>query len=293
MSRPRPGRSALILGPSGSGKSHLLLTALQHEGSGIGILALGLDELESYRPLYDQAEILATPEDVDRVVQRQDDGSWRIVTDKPFVLAAFDDVDFYPSLGQWDAKALESVVTFLRIVRAEQARHVAEKGEPRWKVLGLDTYSGLGELAYNAMLSSMRRTEPPKARGDGGAEFYMGYFGKLIEVSRACRAIRGYGAHWIATSHIQIKEATDSYSGQDVIAKEQHLPMFTGSFREKVPSFFDLVLFTGISTKAKHYAQWEPDKFKQSKSRYELDEGKMDAKRRIENDWRVISEAIL
>lgn len=287
-----PGRSALVLGPSGSGKSHLLASALEAEGSGVILMAMGLDEVESYRRFYPEAEIVATQADVERVVQKDDAGNAFIASEKPYLLAAFDDDDFYPSLGQWKAKGLENAVQWLRLVYAALAKQPSDQ-EPRWKVLGVDTYTGFGELAGNAMSGKLKFISPPKARGEGGAEYYVGYRNKLIEFSRACRAIRGFGCHWLATAHVQMREASDTYTGQDVSAKEQQMAMFTGAFREQVPSFFDLVLYTGVSSNGKHYAQWQADKFRHSKSRYVMDPAALDAKGRLENDWPTISKAIL
>src|SRR5712671_4800926 len=48
--------SALVIGPQGSGKSHLANTALRHYGSGIVAMARGRDEANSYYPLFDDKD---------------------------------------------------------------------------------------------------------------------------------------------------------------------------------------------------------------------------------------------
>jgi hypothetical protein len=289
----RIGRSVLALGPSGSGKSHLLRTALRHYGSGVMLLALGSDEIESYREFYEEADFLTKPSDLDALVQHDDKKKPFLATEKPYLLAAFDDTDFLPSIGEWTTQGHASMVKMLRLLRQQAQKDADEGRELRYQMVGLDTYSGVGELAHNAMCSVMRITEPPKARGDGGAQYYIGYRGKLVEVARACRSLRGYGMSWFATSHVQVREASDTFSGADVAAKEQQMALFTGSFREQLPGFFDLVMYTGISAQGKHYAQFQPDKFRSSKSRYDVvDASALDAKGRIENDWKIIEAAL-
>lgn len=294
-----PGKSALAMGPSGAGKSHFLATALEARGSGVVVLAQGLDELESYSQFRSDADILATPADRERLIQSDDDGSnARIVSEAPYLFAAFDDEDFFPSDGDWDTHGHQSAIQFLKLVRVRLREDEAEGREPSWNVLGVDSYSGIGELAHNAMCGKMKRTVPPKARGEGGAQYYIGYRGKLVEFARACRSIRGYGVDWIATSHVKEREASKSWGARDVTAsKKQEMPLFTGAFREILPSYFDLVFYLAIGGKGefknRHYAQWLPDAFRQAKSRYKMDEEKLDAENRIENDWSKIHEAIL
>jgi len=291
--RIQPGKSAIALGPSGSGKSHLIASALEMEGSGVLCLAQGNDELESYRRFYKDADFLITSEDAARLVKVDEKGkNPRLVSEKPFLIATFDDPDFFPSLDLWKATGLTSALSFLRLIVAATKERAAQGLAPQWNVLGLDTFSGIGDLANNSMCSELKVSVPPKARGDGGAQYYIGYKNKLNEVARACRAIRGYGTHWLASSHVQLKEAPETFSGQDVVAKEQQMAMFTGAFREMVPGFFDLVLYTGIDSQGKHYAQYQPDKFRSSKSRYKMEENALDAKGRIENDWPTINKAI-
>jgi len=278
------GRSLLALGPSGSGKSHLLASALASEGSGIVALAQGIDELESYRQFYKDAYIIRRPTEAGHVLVDTDDGP-RLRTDKPYVLAAFDDEMFYPSDREWKAGGFRALVAFLKIALLS----AIDSGDKQpWRVIGLDSYSGIGELANNAMLSALRVQEPPKARGEGGAQYYLGYKNKLVEISRACRALRGYGLHWIATAHVQEKEASAAATGKDVQAKTQQMPLFTGAFRESVPSFFDLVMHTGIDKLGKHYAVFGADAFRPTKTRYVVDDPKLAAGGRIENDWPTI-----
>jgi hypothetical protein len=276
------------MGPSGAGKSTFLRTALEELGSGVVALALGTDELESYRSMYEDADFLVTEKDAERLIQQDSEGKHRLVSEKPYLFAAFDDGDFYPSLGSWQANGHKSLVSFLRLVHSR----IVTEGKSPWAVLGLDTFSGAGELAHNAMCSTMRITEPPKARGEGGAQYYIGYRGKLQEVARACRSIKGHGLHWIATSHVQIREASDTYGPQDVAGKEQQMALFTGAFREAVPGFFDIVAYAGIDAKKKHYLQPTPDRFRSSKSRYVLRAEALDEKGRFGNSWQELEQAL-
>lgn len=280
MSIVLPGKSAIILGPSGTGKSHLALTALLHHGSGVVITAPGADEMESYAPVYSQAS---------RPVWHED-GSFTMDADKPFILAPFDDEDFAPSLGSRELKATGQarIVMFLRQIRRLIEEDVNAGRAPRWAVLVEDTVSGIGELAYNAMLGSMGLVEPPKARGDGGSTFYGGYATRMGDVMRASRALKALGLHWIATSHVQIKDASDTYKQGELASKEQYLPLITGQFREKLTPIFDLALHSAVDRKGQHYCLWRPDMKRQAKSRY----GKLAESGSIPNDWPTILSAI-
>jgi hypothetical protein len=269
------------------------MSALRAEKGGVLALALGADELESYREIYDDTDFLVTAKDQAKLIQMDDQKKPFLATDKPYLIATFDDEDFFPSEKSWVAKGHKSLINFLRLVRSAVAQDADADKKPRWPLLGLDSYSGVGELANNAMCAAMQIEVPPKARGEGGAQYYLGYKSRLAEVARACRAVRGYGVHWIATCHVQMREADATATSQDVVAKEQQMPMFVGAFREQIPAYFDLVVFTGIGKDGAHYAQYKYDVFRNAKSRYQLDSKKITKEGRIENDWRKIEDAIL
>jgi len=279
----QPGKSILVAGPSGSGKSTLLRRALKAFGSGVVLMAPGADEASSYDPLEAKAWI-----------DWQPDGGLTI-PDGPYLMAPFDDDEYYPSLPKDErgkADALAKALRFLRAVKSLLVADIQAGVDIRYKVLGIDTFSGLGILAHNAMLSEMGITEVPKARGDGGATFYTGYAGKLHEIARAMRAIRGLGVHLIATSHVQAREIDqakrETYRAAPDGSSEQIMPLFIGSFREQLPAIFDLVLYSGIDSKAGHYVLWKPDMRRTSKSRL----GKMAEGGMMPNDWPKIWQAI-
>ena len=270
----KQSRSALAAGPSGSGKSTLLRSALLHEGSGVVLLAPGADEINSY-------------DDLDYQVARWVDGKAEIPTDTSYLMMPVDDEDFLPSIGETKADGLVKALTYLRGVYKILKADVDVGDPPRWRVLGNDTLSAVGDLAYNAMLSGMGVTEPPKARGDGGATFYSGLQSKVLEVCRVCRAIRGLGVHWIATTHVKMADASETYTAEDVSVKAQRMPLFTGAVREKIPAIFDLVFYTGVE-RGKHYMIHKPDPKRAAKSRM----GLLADGRQLPNDWVAVLSAL-
>lgn len=286
-----PGPSAFILGPSGSGKSHLCLTAAEEMGAGAFVLAPGVDEVESYAQLFPQAEFLVTEQDRARALEEVEGGKHRLRDmESPYLIAAFDDEEFFPSESEWKATGHKSAVNFVRLLRAK----AQEKEEPPYPLLTTDTLSGVGELANNAMLSWLKQETPPKAKGEGGAEYYVGLKNKVEEFCRACRSLRGYGMTWLATSHVSKREVEqETYTAQDVgQSREQLVPLFTGSFRERLPGHFDLVLFTGVDKDGEHYALYRPDMFRASKSRYAVDTSYTSSDGKLPNDWPTIRAAI-
>jgi hypothetical protein len=240
-----------------------------------------MDEIESYAPLYDQASF-ATWDD--------DTGTFAIDIDKPYVFASFDDPDFAPSLGPkyLQATAQERLLFFLRSIRTVIESDAAAGKPPRWACLVQDTFSGIAELAYNAQLSEMGIVSTPKARSGDGSEFFLGLAARLGDVSRASRALRAYGMHWLATSHVTVREVSDTAKAGALSASQQHMPLITGMFRERFTPMFDVVVHTNVDNKGEHYCLWKPEVKRQAKSRY----GALNETKRIANDWPTIMTAI-
>lgn len=275
-----PGKSCIALGPSGTGKSTFARTMLEHHGSGIIVLAPGKDEMESYAPLYPDA---AEP--------KWDDDGGVTIPDAKYVFASFDDPEFAPSLGpkHLKADAQKRMVFFLRAVRSLVQKDIEDGKPPRWGCIVQDTYSGIGDLAYNAMLSSMKIIEPPKARGDGGATFYGGLSMRLQDVARATRVLKGLGMDWFATTHVKVAEASKAMKASEAAAKDQYMPLIVGAFREKLTPMFDLALHTSVNSKGEYVARWDADHARQAKSRY----GALHATSgTIANNWKAVLEAI-
>ncbi|KKN39756.1 hypothetical protein LCGC14_0740350 [marine sediment metagenome] len=283
-----PGKSISLLGPSGAGKSHLIREALEAAGSGVVLMAPGSDEMESYRTLYDRADIPVFNED----------GSVTLDVNADYIFCPVDDEDYMPSVPEHDGIAeghrqglrfLASIATILREDRQKKRKGL------RWKVLGVDTFSGLGSLSFNAMLLNMGMSVPPPAISPEGAKFYGGYAQKMREIATQCRKLKGMGLDWLSAAHVQIKEASKTYgeSGSGT-AKDQHMPIFTGVFREQFPALFDVNFHAGRNENG-YYLLWDTDLSRKARSRYGSLSGpelvnKGDDK--IQNSWPIVEAAI-
>lgn len=239
-----PGRSLIALGPSGTGKSTLAASAVRYHGSGVIITCPGTDEMESYHEFYDEAE---------RPVWHED-GSVEL-PDTPYLMAGFDDEDFTVTGDRRDLKAdgLRRMIFFLRAVRATIQQDLDAGKPPRWGCFVQDTWAGIATLAHNSALANLGETDVPKARGDGGATFYIGLASRLHDVARASRALKGLGLDWVATSHVKVTDVEDSAKvGAGVTSKTQYMPLITGSFREQLTPMFDLVLHSEVQKDPKN-----------------------------------------
>jgi hypothetical protein len=276
-----PGHAVGVFGPSNSGKSSFLRGVLEAEGSGVVALAPGTDELNSYTSLFSNAALKAE-------LEKDEGGVVHLVNSEKLLFIPFDDSEFLPSLGEFKAEGYKRLINFLRLVLRRTKQEVLAGGEPPWKVLGLDTFTGVGGLAENIQLAKLKAKDPPKALSPDGAMYYGGYKIRMREVCTLCQAIRGYGVHWVATGHVIEKEVSDTSTAAAKISMEQQMPMFVGQFREEAAQKFDLMLHSGIDSSGKHYLLWKPDMSRATKSRFgDLAEGK-----KIGTDWVRLKERI-
>lgn len=259
------GYSLLDLGPSGAGKSTLLASALRAEGSGIIALAPGDDERASFSEFVDR------------------DG---------FAMQGFDDADFAPSLDEWQADGHVTALKWLRERSAELRDDMREGRPPRYRVLVTDTLTAFLQLGVNKALANAEMLTPPKAMSADGASFFTAIQAYYEEFVRTCRAIKGLGPHWLASGHVSEKEApaAASVSGTATAGK-YFAPLVLGSFREKMPGFFDLVVYAGVKRDGdarRHYVLWKPDPRRPTKSRF----GDLADASAFPNDWRRLRELI-
>ncbi len=276
------------MGPSGAGKSDLIREALEFHGSGVVLMAPGADEMESYRSLYDRADQPTF----------NDDGTVTLDKSQDYIFCPVDDEDYMPSLPEHSGVAeghkqgLRFLATIATILREDRANG---KKELRWKMLGTDTFSGLGSLSFNALLFSMGLKTPPKARGEQGAEFYGGYAIKMREVATQCRKLKGMGLDWISAAHVQIREASKTFSESSTgTAKDQHMPIFTGVFREQFPALFDVNFHAGRNDQG-FYLLWDTDLSRKARSRYGSLSGPLlenVGEDKIPNHWLTVEAAI-
>jgi len=246
------GYAILVEGPSGSGKSHFLRTALLSHKSGAVALAPGDDEWASYMEF---------------------EGDTR------FAFQSFGDPLFLPSIKSWEATGHKELITWLKDTLKLNIVHFKEHGEPLHRVIGFDTFTGMGELALNQQMAKLKIDGAPPSQSPDGAAFYGGYARAMREIATVGRAYRGLGIHWIATAHVIKREGQ---GGQMASAsKEQIMPAFVGQFREQVPGIFDLVFHSGVTNKGDHYLLWKPEPKRVTKSRF----GPLTEEKHISNEW--------
>lgn len=231
-------QSILLTGASGVGKSSLIRGALEYYGSGAVVLAPGKDEFDSYLGLEGDS----------------------------YTYGNFDDVLFQPQSKDFSATGHEEMVKWLRALYVTLRSDVDAGKPPRYAVLGVDTLSAVGRLAYNATLARFKLTEPPAAIGSSGAPFYS-YLRIVLESGvRLMRAIRGLGVHWVVASHPTEAEVT-AIQQSGALMKEKTMPDLPGGFKNHLPSFFSTVLEVNIDAQKKHFVRWSGDPKKVTKSR--------------------------
>jgi hypothetical protein len=233
-----------LTGASGTGKSTLVRGALEFYNSGAIALAPGKDEIDSYGKLPDNPS---------------------------YVFGSFDDIMFQPSLKEKDwniATGHVELIAWLRKVFLA-CKADADSGVPvRYKVLGVDTLSAVGRLAYNATLARFGLSEPPPAIGSSGAPFYSYLRGVLESSVRLMRAIRGLGVHWIVTAHPTEAEVTAIQQTEGSKISSKILPDLPGGIKNVLPSYFNVVLDVNIDSDGKHYVRWGGDPKRVTKSRF-------------------------
>ena len=232
-------QSILLTGASGAGKSTLIRGALEYYGSGMVLLAPGTDEGDSYIGL-------------------EGDN---------YTYKGFDDIFFHPELKEWNATGHSDMVRWLQDMYKLLKSDVDAGKAPRYAVLGVDTLSAVGRLAYNATLAKFKIPEPPAAIGSSGAPFYSSLRITLESGVRLMRAIRGLGVHWVVASHPTTAEATAINTMADGAGKDRVMPDLPGGFKNQLPSFFTTVLDVNIANGGKHYVRWSGDPKRVTKSR--------------------------
>ena len=257
-----PGKSAAVIGPSGTGKSHLAASAVRHHGSGIIMTIPGADEMPSYQEFFRDA---AQPVwgDNDEVT---------IPGDARVIIAPFDDPDFAPSLGVEGLKgaiAQKRMVFFLRAVRQIVQKDIDEGKPPRWGVLVQDTFSAVSVLAVNATLRELNLLAPPPALSPEGSKYYGKLSTRMNDVVRASRVLKGLGMDWVTTSHVSMKDVSDAAKpgGATVASKEQMVPLMSGAFRDQFMGFFDITLHAEVTAKRTYKVRCDSDARRQSRAR--------------------------
>ena len=268
------GKSMLVAGPSGTGKSTFMRRALRSLGGGVIALAPGADEMASYEEfaLGTQMARWSASDDPAKQNDRVHDALALPprTDDKPYLMATFADDDYLPSLqgSKAVAYAHRRYLRFLRAVAIVSEEAMLQGAPLPYPVLVTDTLSAIGKMAFNAIMHDMRRSDAPPAMSPEGAAFYTGYRNKMEEVMTVQRRLRGLGMYVLASAHVTEKEVKQKelIGGVETPSVKQILPMFTGQFREDVGAAFDLVLHSHV-VKGACYLRWTPSMNRQSKSR--------------------------
>jgi len=260
--------SVLLTGASGTGKSTLIRGALEHYGSGIVVLAPGLDEQDSYI---------------------------RLLSNPKIKFQGFDDVLYQPSLDKASkATGHVEMTAWLKERYLELKSDVDAKKPPRYAMLGVDTLSACGRLAYNQTLSKFGLTEPPAAIGSSGAPFYS-YLRNVLESGvRLMRAIRGCGVHWVVAAHPTEAETTAIQQTDGAKLSSKIMPDLPGGFKNYLPSFFSTVLNVNIDTNGKHFVRWSGDARHVTKSRFGSlgPTPKLDLPTDAKGSWLTVANAV-
>jgi len=285
------GRTALVQGPFGSGKSTVGRTALAHWGSGVVLTAPGVEEVNSYT---------------------------EYVGREGYFIRGFNDEDFLPSIGMWHADGHKKLLRVLHgltmqcrwdlgllagakeELKADYEKRFGEpRGEIRYKGLVLDTISGVGVLVVSAMQSTMHIEDAPAAQSPEGAQYFLGLQSKMEEMMRMLDSLKGYGMDIIACSHVREKKVPAT-SMAEVQGKTAWVPAIVGGFRDLLPRAFDVTFFSGVNQEVKlvegrndpkkprYYLRWVTDGKKPTKSRV----GPLASTVDIPNEWPYVSEAI-
>jgi energy-coupling factor transporter ATP-binding protein EcfA2 len=234
-----PGRTILLLGAPGSGKSTLTRGVLQFYGSGLIALAPGLTEYASYREFDNKPE---------------------------YRIKGFDDPNFFPSMGSLQAEGYDELLSWLRGVYSTLSAEAKLGNELRFRVLATDTLNQMAQLAMNKTFQHLGVDMPPPAMSPNGAAFW-GYVRSLMEqLTRICRSIRGLGLHWVASCHVAEKEMKETAMAnpdrlEEAKSKVGIVPAISGGFRDVVAGEFDLVFHTGVTRNAEkqpvYFLRWQ------------------------------------
>jgi hypothetical protein len=185
----------------------------------------------------------------------------------------------------------DGAIAWLKQVYGVSLKAMNEGKPLPFKVIGFDTYTGFDQLAVMKGLQRLGLSDLPKAQSPDGADFYSGLRKDMEHLSHWGRAIRGLGAHWIATAHTMMRETKDSVLADVETGNKLFVPLFRGSFREESPAAFDVVLHSEkrrVGQDLQFALQWKSGSKKMAKSRY----GDLADNSYIPNDWSVVRARI-
>lgn len=228
-----PGTSYLFQGPAGAGKSTLLRDAVRQHGSGFLILAPGYDEYVSYKPL-------VTNNDVN------------------VEIIGLDDAEFDPDSG-----ATTTTTRYYSLVKQAISDRIWE----RYKVLGVDTLTSILDFVYVDTMRLTNMKEIPKAKSPEGALFYSTLFRSSMKVMQPLRFLKGKGMHLICNAHVKTVESTDQSAIAEMATQNNFMPMVSGGFRDRLPSFFDICCHVGVERNGEHKIYWKTSLKRPARSR--------------------------
>lgn len=253
------GWSFAFIGPSGSGKSSMILQAAKALGSGVIVCLPGVEEWNSYEELFPQAET-------------------DLASDAPYVLLKADNWD--------EARGIKRQLT-------SYARATKEGKAKKRAMAALDRFDGMSSLCSDWRLDSLGLTEMPKAKSPEGAAFFGGISQEMNSFMRSMTSLRGYGMLFLGTAHTKESKGSAATSADEgAKLDEQYMPVITGSYRDQVLGAFDLTFYTSMkrtASGAQFFLRWEGNSKQRAKVRAGLVLGD---KPKIPADWLQLQRRI-
>ena len=227
----KPGHSAFVIGPSGTGKSSLARDALIVEGSGIVVSAPGDDERASYVEFDDEQD---------------------------YEVQGFNDV---VSMRAWLGALLQKNMAHYREHQTPLHKLVVYD-----TMSGMDQL-----IRHSNLKRMNLKKPPKARSADGADFYLGVQYDweNIMAVARSLRGFGTHWLGLCHVKMRAPTDTAVKGSGLD--APEQVMPMITGSSRDAIPAAFDLMMHTtivNVKGVERFVMQWKSDPKKVAKSRF-------------------------